>query len=118
MFLVEIDGMKILYTGDYSREEDKHIQPAEIPNINIDVLIVESTFGVKDHIPRSVREVIFLLKSQSKWQFQNLFTDFVSNVVKKGGKCLLPVFVTGRAQELLLILGIYSRFIIFHCRLK
>lgn len=67
MFLVEIDGMKILYTGDYSREEDKHIQPAEIPNINIDVLIVESTFGVKDHIPRSVREVIFLLKSQSKW---------------------------------------------------
>jgi cleavage and polyadenylation specificity factor subunit 3 len=31
MFLVEIDGVRILYTGDYSREEDRHLKPAEIP---------------------------------------------------------------------------------------
>jgi cleavage and polyadenylation specificity factor subunit 3 len=48
MFLVEIDGVKVLYTGDYSCEEDRHLQPAEIPNTLIDVLIVESTYGVKE----------------------------------------------------------------------
>ena len=46
MFLIEIDGVKILYTGDYSREEDRHLRPAELPNCEIDVLIVESTYGV------------------------------------------------------------------------
>jgi cleavage and polyadenylation specificity factor subunit 3 len=56
MFLVDIDGIKILYTGDYSREEDKHIQPAEIPNIKIDILIVESTFGANNHNSRQERE--------------------------------------------------------------
>jgi cleavage and polyadenylation specificity factor subunit 3 len=46
MFLIEIDGVKILYTGDYSREEDRHLKPAELPNCEVDVLIVESTYGV------------------------------------------------------------------------
>jgi cleavage and polyadenylation specificity factor subunit 3 len=46
MFLIEIDGVKILYTGDYSREEDRHLKPAEFPNCEVDVLIVESTYGV------------------------------------------------------------------------
>ncbi len=32
MFLIEINGTRILYTGDYSREKDIHIRPAEIPN--------------------------------------------------------------------------------------
>ena len=32
------------------------------------------------------------------------FTDTVRNIVTRGGKCLIPVFALGRAQELLLIL--------------
>jgi len=46
MFLVEIAGVRILYTGDYSREEDRHLHPAEVPNFPVDVLIIESTYGV------------------------------------------------------------------------
>ena len=46
MFLIDIDGIKILYTGDYSREEDRHLKPAEFPDFEVDVLIVESTYGV------------------------------------------------------------------------
>lgn len=53
MFLVDICGVKILYTGDYSREDDRHIHPAEIPNINVDILCVESTFGANNHQPRA-----------------------------------------------------------------
>ena len=61
MFLVEIDGVRVLYTGDYSREEDRHLNPAEIPDCTVDVLIVESTYGVKDHEPRHKREVSLFL---------------------------------------------------------
>ena len=56
MFLIEIDGIKILYTGDYSREEDRHLKPAEVPDCEIDVLIVESTYGVQKHESRERRE--------------------------------------------------------------
>lgn len=34
-----------------------------------------------------------------------LTTEYVDDVVRRGGRCLLPVFALGRAQELLLILG-------------
>ena len=83
MFLIEIDGVKILYTGDYSREEDRHLKPAEFPNCEVDVLIVESTYGVQIHPSRDKRE--------------DDFTKSVHEIVKGGGKCLLPVFALGRA---------------------
>lgn len=83
MFLVEIDGVKILYTGDYSREEDRHLKPAEFPNCEVDVLIVESTYGVQVHESRDRRE--------------DSFTKNVHDIVLRGGKCLLPVFALGRA---------------------
>jgi cleavage and polyadenylation specificity factor subunit 3 len=52
MFMIEIDAIRVLYTGDYSMEEDRHLSSAEIPSMMIgsgggspDVLICESTFG-------------------------------------------------------------------------
>ena len=40
MFMVEIAGVKVLYTGDFSRQEDRHLMAAEIPNVKPDVLII------------------------------------------------------------------------------
>ena len=40
MFMIEIAGVKVLYTGDFSRQEDRHLMAAEIPDIRPDVLIV------------------------------------------------------------------------------
>ncbi|GAM22951.1 hypothetical protein SAMD00019534_061260, partial [Acytostelium subglobosum LB1] len=93
MFLVEIAGTKILYTGDFSRQEDRHLMGAETPPVNVDVLIIESTYGVQVHEPRLERE--------------RRFTSSIHDVVKRGGRCLIPVFALGRAQELLLILDEY-----------
>lgn len=90
MFMVEIAGVRVLYTGDYSREEDRHLKAAEIPPFRPDVLIVESTYGVQEHEGRRIRE--------------KRFTDRVARLVRGGGRVLLPVFALGRAQELLLIL--------------
>ncbi|KAF9974539.1 Cleavage and polyadenylation specificity factor subunit 3 [Actinomortierella ambigua] len=94
MFLIEIAGIKILYTGDYSREEDRHLMAAEKPpNVQPDVLICESTYGVLSHEPRLDRE--------------RRFTSTVHDIVQRGGRCLLPVFALGQAQELLLMLDEY-----------
>lgn len=32
MFMVEIDGMRLLYTGDYSRAADRHMSAADLPS--------------------------------------------------------------------------------------
>lgn len=93
MFLIEIAGIRVLYTGDYSREEDRHLKAAEIPPFRPDVLIIESTYGVLEHENRRFRE--------------KRFTDRIARTVRQGGRALLPVFALGRAQELLLILDEY-----------
>ena len=46
MTLLDIDGIKILYTGDYSQEDDRHLRPTKFPTTDNDILIVESTYGV------------------------------------------------------------------------
>ncbi|KAI0043657.1 Metallo-hydrolase/oxidoreductase [Auriscalpium vulgare] len=93
MYLLDIAGLKILYTGDYSREEDRHLVKAEIPPVRPDVLIVESTFGVQTLLPRDEKEL--------------RFTNLVHSIIRRGGHVLLPTFALGRAQELLLILDEY-----------
>ncbi|KAH3903269.1 cleavage polyadenylation factor subunit YSH1 SCDLUD_000893 [Saccharomycodes ludwigii] len=93
MFQIEIAGLRILFTGDYSREVDRHLNSAEVPPFSTDVLIVESTFGTATHEPRITRE--------------RKLTSLIHNTVVKGGRVLLPVFALGRAQELLLILDEY-----------
>ncbi|VAH96931.1 unnamed protein product [Triticum turgidum subsp. durum] len=51
MFMVDIAGVRILYTGDYSREEDRHLKAAEIPQFSPDICIIESTYGGRVLIP-------------------------------------------------------------------
>ena len=94
MFLIEIAGLNIFFTGDYSRELDRHLVSAEAPKgVKIDVLITESTYGIASHVPRLEREQA-LMKS-------------ITSILNRGGRVLMPVFALGRAQELLLILDEY-----------
>uniref|UniRef100_A0A7M4EHD5 Cleavage and polyadenylation specificity factor subunit 3 n=1 Tax=Crocodylus porosus TaxID=8502 RepID=A0A7M4EHD5_CROPO len=93
MFMIEIAGVKLLYTGDFSRQEDRHLMAAEIPTIKPDILIIESTYGTHIHEKREEREA--------------RFCNTVHDIVNRGGRGLIPVFALGRAQELLLILDEY-----------
>ena len=95
MFLINIAGLNLFFTGDYSREPDRHLVAATVPqNVGkIDVMITESTFGISNAPPRAEREAA-LMKS-------------VTGILNRGGKVLMPVFALGRAQELLLILEDY-----------
>jgi cleavage and polyadenylation specificity factor subunit 3 len=95
MFFLQLGGRSVLYTGDYSMEDDRHLMAAEIPihNAQVDLLISEATYGVQVHASRAEREA--------------RFTGTIDRIVSRGGKCLIPVFALGRAQELLLILDEY-----------
>ncbi|XP_058187599.1 cleavage and polyadenylation specificity factor subunit 3-I-like [Rhododendron vialii] len=93
MFMVDIAGVRVLYTGDYSREEDRHLRAAELPQFSPDICIIESTYGVQLHQPRHIRE--------------KRFTDVIHSTISQGGRVLIPAFALGRAQELLLILDEY-----------
>ncbi|KAI0305682.1 mRNA 3'-end-processing protein YSH1 [Multifurca ochricompacta] len=93
MYMIDIAGLKVLYTGDYSREEDRHLVKAEVPPVRPDVLIVESTYGVQSLEGREEKEL--------------RFTSLVHSIIRRGGHVLLPTFALGRAQELLLILDDY-----------
>lgn len=93
MYMVEIGGLKVLFTGDYSREEDRHLKVAEVPPVRPDILITESTFGTATHEPRLEKETRMMKN--------------IHSTLLKGGRVLMPVFALGRAQELLLILEEY-----------
>lgn len=53
--------------------------------------VQESTYGTHIHEKREEREA--------------RFCNTVHDIVNREGRCLIPVFALGRAQELLLILG-------------
>lgn len=93
MYLIEIAGVTVMFTGDYSREEDRHLNQAEVPKQRPDILITESTYGTGIHQARPEKE--------------NRLTSLIHSTINKGGRCLLPVFALGRAQEILLILDEY-----------
>lgn len=55
------------------------------------ICLQESTYGTHIHEKREEREA--------------RFCNTVHDIVNREGRCLIPVFALGRAQELLLILG-------------
>lgn len=93
LYLIEIGGLKVLFTGDFSREESRHLPIAEVPSVRPDILITESTFGTATHEPRDEKE--------------DRMTRIIHSTLLKGGRVLMPVFALGTAQELLLILEDY-----------
>ena len=43
MFLVEYDGLSVLYTGDYNSYADRHLGAAYAPRLNPNISISETT---------------------------------------------------------------------------
>jgi len=93
--LVEVDNKRILYTGDINNQETNLVSPAnshELPEI--DVLITESTYSLREH---PLRE-----------HLEKSFIDDTLNIIENGGNVLVPAFGVARSQEVLLILEKYN----------
>ena len=119
MVQIELGGLRLLYTGDYSCEEDRHLMAADAPVEHPpDVLVVESTYGMQARppplplpaggrrgcTPRYYSPSPPSQVHESREERERKFTSAVLGIVRQGGRCLVPVFAVGRSQELLLIL--------------
>jgi len=93
--LVEVDNKRILYTGDINTQETNLVPPAEPSKLpEIDVLITESTYSLREHPIRA--------------ELEKRFTDDTLNIIENGGKVLVPAFGVARSQEILLVLQKYN----------
>lgn len=93
IYKIEVRNFSVIYTGDYNTIPDKHLGSANIPSLNPEIFISESTYATY------VRPT----KKASELELCNL----VHECVHKGGKVLIPVFAIGRAQELSILLDDY-----------
>lgn len=82
----------LLYTGDFKFAKSNVLEQAWSKFMRLETLIIESTYGGKQNTlpPRKESE--------------DLFIDAINRTIKRGGKALVPVLGTGRAQEIMIIL--------------
>lgn len=90
MRLSEDGGHRLVFSGDIGRSGLPIIRDPDPPVGPIDTLIVESTYGNKEH--------------ESTAEAQRRLAEIVKRVAGRGGKILIPSFAVGRTQELVFAL--------------
>ena len=83
----------IIYTGDMKYGPTRLLNSAHNKFKRAELLIMESTYGGKEDIQPPRQE------SEQK------LVELVGHTIEHDGKVLIPVFSTGRAQEILLVLN-------------
>lgn len=85
---IRAEGKTVLFSGDIGRSNDVIMAPPQaLPEA--DVVVMESTYGDRNHETTDPKELI---------------ADIVSETAAKGGSVLIPSFAVGRAQALMHIL--------------
>ncbi len=87
------NGKTIFFTGDIQTTDSNLLRGCRLPP-KTDVLITESTYSYKNHPLREIEE--------------DSLRQHVEEALARDEKVLLPVFATGRSQEVLLILEKYA----------
>ena len=89
--LLEAEGKRFLYTGDFNLEESKLLAGASMDYGDLDAVVMESTYADADHTERP--------------ELEKQFVEACTDVVEKGGTVLVPSFGVGRSQEMACYLG-------------
>ena len=89
--VIESDGKRILYTGDFNLVPTHLVPGADHAYNNLDAIAIESTYASEDHPDRAESERNFVLACKE--------------VVEKGGTVLVPAFGVGRSQEIICMLA-------------
>ena len=80
--LIEVAGKTFLFTNDLGRNNHPILVPPALPpDLNIDVVITESTYG--DRVHEDAAEI---------------FADQLNAALKRGGKILIPAFAVDRTE--------------------
>lgn len=85
---MEINGKRIVFSGDIGREADPLLREPKKPDIT-DVLLIESTYGDRLH---------------SEEKIEDEFQRIIRETVEKGGTLIIPSFAVERAQLLMYLL--------------
>ena len=88
---IEGNNESLLISGDISVSHQLTIPGMVVPQCRPDVVVMESTYGNRQHADRRQQEAALAHR--------------VAEAVEAGGKVLVPAFAVGRAQEVLLILS-------------
>jgi Predicted metal-dependent RNase, consists of a metallo-beta-lactamase domain and an RNA-binding KH domain len=83
----------IIYTGDMKYGPTRLLNPAHNRFKRAELLIMESTYGGKEDV------------QPPRQESEQRLVELVRHAVEHEGKVLIPVFSTGRAQEVLLVLN-------------
>ena len=89
--IIESDGRRVLYTGDFNLVPTHLVPGADRQYNNLDAIIIESTYAADDHPDRVESERNFVLACKE--------------VVEDGGTVLVPAFGVGRSQEIICMLS-------------
>ena len=89
--LVEAEGKRLLYTGDFNTVSTRLLEGAKMDYEDLDAVIIESTYANEEHTERK--------------ELEKRFVETCSDFVEKGGTVLVPAFGVGRSQELACVLA-------------
>lgn len=89
--LIEAEGKRLLYTGDFNITNTRLLEGAKMDYGDLDVVIIESTYANEEHTERN--------------ELEKRFVDSCTDVAEKGGIVLVPAFGVGRSQELACVLA-------------
>lgn len=84
---------RLFYTSDINLRPQAIIPGATLPGDPVDILVLESTLGADEQAARSTRN-----------REEELFCLALQRVLERGGCALVPVFMLGRAQEVLAVI--------------
>lgn len=85
--------VRLCYTGDLGRKNTLILRDPELVR-NVDYLIIESTYGDREHEP--------VQKSEDE------LAAIVSQTIRRGGKVIIPAFAVERTQEVVYTLHLKS----------
>ena len=89
--LIEAEGKKVLYTGDFNLTDTRLLEGAKMEYKDLDAVMIESTYANEEHTERG--------------ELERKFVDACTDVAERGGIVLVPAFGVGRSQELVSVLA-------------
>jgi metallo-beta-lactamase family protein len=93
MLELDINGRRLVFSGDHGRSGSPILRDPE--NVDeADWLVIESTYGDKDHADIASRGKRLL--------------EIVQETIERGGNVVIPAFAVGRTQEILFELNPYA----------
>jgi putative mRNA 3-end processing factor len=89
--LIEAEGRRILYTGDFNTIDTRLLEGAKMNYGDLDAIVIESTYANENHPERL--------------ELERSLVEEATEIAERGGTVLIPAFGVGRSQEIACILA-------------